>query len=158
MRSENPLPPLPTSKPRTNQSVGPAHHAKLHKPGPKAGAVNVRGTPAVMEPGESAEVRVWLRNLGRTPWSAGGEAPARLVVMWFDAESGQRRKYSILWLRGDIAPWQAATMDAAIVAPSRPGRYRVAYLVICLPGGKMPEPDQPLAGVLAKAAFEVAVR
>lgn len=91
--------------------------------------------PESLTSGQEANVTVTLRNNGKTAWSSSGDNPARLLVRWFDENSGQRVRWELKWLPNDVAPGQSVPMSFSITTP-RAGKLRLNFVVARLPNGK----------------------
>ena len=127
-----------------------------------AARIDVAGTPAEMEVAETLEVVATLRNKGRTTWTASGDSPVRLLVRWTDMTGGYRVRWAIVWPQTPTRPDQTAQVRFTVTAPSRPGRYKVTYALLRVPGGVVQQPretgDTPWPGEFGGAAYEVVVK
>jgi len=114
--------------------------ARTAKPGADAGRVIVRGTPAVMAAGENILVTATLRNTGKQAWASHGAQPVRLIYRWINEGSGSRTRWALTWLRQPIPPGGTAQLSFSLVAPPRPGRYRLTYSLLRLSGTEYEPP------------------
>ena len=98
---------------------------------------NVSGTLARMAPGQKSSVTFWGHNLGNTTWQTGGNGPdrVRVVARWVDFSTGTRRKWNLFWLKNPVAPGGRIRFDLDLVAPARPGRYKLIYGLVRVPAG-----------------------
>ncbi len=94
----------------------------------------------MMGVGESVPVSVSARNNGGRSWEISGAAPVRLLVRWYDANSGTRTQYRIEWLRANVPAGGAARLDVQLKAPSRSGRFRVSFTLVKLVNGQYQPP------------------
>lgn len=145
--SPAPLPPSlprPTATPRPVPAPPstPSAPSPVTPPSPRrdAATFNVSGTPATMKAGQKANVTFWALNQGTQGWATAGRGAVRLVARWVDLEGGNRHNWTRHWLRSPVAPGQRTRWDFALVAPSRPGRYKLIYGLVRLRGEKVQEP------------------
>lgn len=91
--------------------------------------------PDSLVSGQDTNITLLVRNTGKTTWSSSDDNPARLLVRWFDSNSGQRFRWEIKWLPGSIAPGQTLPMPL-VLTPPRAGKLRLNLVITRLPGGK----------------------
>lgn len=97
-----------------------------------------------MKAGQKATVTFWALNEGTQGWETGGRGQSagavRLVARWVDLERGNRHKWTLHWLRTPVAPGQRTRWTFDLVAPPKPGRYKLIYGLVRLHGEKVQEP------------------
>ncbi|MFQ5740554.1 MAG: O-antigen ligase family protein [Acidobacteriota bacterium] len=87
--------------------------------------------PALLrfEPGQLRKVRVTITNTGRATWHPGGPTPFRLAYHWLADKEQVVIDYEGLRtdLPASVASGRSLSLQARVKAPSRPGRYRLAW-------------------------------
>ncbi len=91
--------------------------------------------PGDWKTGEATTITGTVRNTGKTAWSSAGENPVRLLVRWFDENSGRRFRWELKWLPNDLAPGESAPLTLTLTPP-RTGKLRLNFAVVRLPNGK----------------------
>lgn len=105
-----------------------------------AATLTVAPVPASLKTGETLNLDVTARNNGKADWSSDGEAPVRLIAMWFNADGGRRTGYRIRWVRGAIGSGETARLGADLNAPSRAGKYFLVLTMARLNGADYQPP------------------
>jgi len=91
-------------------------------------------TPEQLHAGQNLTVRIETQNLGRQTWTNTWPNPFRVGYQWYDASGrlvGQppeddRRTD----LPREVAPGDRIAVDAALVAPRKPGRYKLTWDIV----------------------------
>ena len=90
--------------------------------------INVLDASSIVAPGEAISLRLEVRNVGASRWTATSHAarPVRVGVQLLDAERRLvDRNYARHSLPNDVAPGTACVMAVTFPAPEAPGRYAV---------------------------------
>lgn len=84
---------------------------------------------APMAPNELRTLELTVENSGRIAWEPAGLRPVRLAYHWLDATTGGVVRYEgrRTLLPRAVAPGETVTVTATVQAPSRPGRYVLAW-------------------------------
>ena len=132
---------LPSAPPQTlggpKQPLPPTKIA----PKPPVKTTHTSGTSQIsmdvpnLKNGEDANITGTVRNTGKTAWISTGENPVRLLVRWFDENTGRRFRWELKWLPSDLAPGESAPLTFTITPP-RTGKLRLNFAIVRLPGGK----------------------
>ena len=96
-----------------------------------AGAAADR-VPARLAAGAQANELLTIENRGAMTWPHEGSAPVALAYHWFDADTGEVivRDGERTPLPSDVPPGGALTLRGTVWAPTRPGRYVLAWDVV----------------------------
>ena len=134
---------VPTLKPPTPPTPLPPAAPPVSAPpsqdlGRDAATFNISGTFATMAPGQTMRLTFWALNRGARVWEAGkiGQTggAVRLVARWVDFESGNRRKWTLQWMKTPVLPGNRTSWSFDLAAPTRPGRYKLIYGLVRVPG------------------------
>lgn len=170
--------PRPSPVPRPNPiTVRPSAPAPTPSPAPRptvptpraggdAATFNISGTLATMKANQKIKVTFWALNRGNREWGtggAGGAGAVRLVARWVDFESGDRRKWNLQWMKQPVSPGQRTNWSFELAAPPSPGRYKLIYGLVRVPGENWEPPawDAPQdswPNEFAAIAFAVTVK
>lgn len=143
-RAGNPLwTPVPVTLPRRKQ-IGRTPHsyvpARTHREAPLPLSAVYSSRPLrPLAPGGSETVTVRVVNTGTVPWLAGGDAAPSLSYHVLTPQSNPWQALSPFTpgvvafgqdpvvVPGNIAPGGSATIRSTVVAPQKPGTYRIAW-------------------------------
>ena len=94
----------------------------------RAWSVEILGVPSRLGAGDRVEVSAWLRNEGHEEWSH--ERGDAWSYRWYDeagslVAEGPRTSLPSPWVPGDDG-----IVDAPLVAPEQPGRYRLVWEIV----------------------------
>lgn len=91
--------------------------------------------PDRVKAGSRVTAVIRIKNVSMEPWAAQATSDGRntigLAYHWFDMDGGvvvadgDRTR-----LKGDLEPGKSMTLDALVVAPEKPGRYRLQFDMI----------------------------
>ena len=103
--------------------------SRRHAPHPLLrAAIHVLDAPSIVAPGQAVSLRLEVRNLGASRWTATSctARPVRVGVQLLDAERRLiDRDYARHSLPGDVSPGNACMVPVAFSAPEVPGQYAV---------------------------------
>lgn len=88
--------------------------------------------PDRVKAGSKMTAVIRIKNAGMEPWPARATSDGRntiaLAYHWFDVEGGVVVADGVRTrLKGDLHPGKTMTLDALVVAPEKPGRYRLQF-------------------------------
>ncbi len=113
------------------QSLGRAELGPLPR---FASSVAVEGGPQVLRPGESARVKIMVKNTSDSVWSAeGGEEGEYRVTAssrWFGGGQASAGEAARATLSRDVRPGETEEVWVPVAAPSRPGRYTLVLTLV----------------------------
>jgi hypothetical protein len=104
--------------------------------GRDAATFNISGTLAKMSANQKIKVTFWALNKGSRAWETGDSSSGavRLVSRWVDYDSGSRRKWNLQWMKETVSPNERTSWSFELAAPPKPGRYKLIYGLVRVPG------------------------
>ncbi|WP_238596572.1 hypothetical protein [Abditibacterium utsteinense] len=135
--------------------------------GRDAATFNVSNTLAQIKAGQTVSVTFWALNRGTRAWDAGSAGRSagavRLVTRWIRLDNGNRRKWTLQWMKTSVAPRARTRWSFDVTAPPQPGRYKLIYGLVRVPSDNWTPPafDAPQDNwpdEFAAIAFAVTVK
>ncbi len=132
-----------------------------------AATFNVSNTLAEMRAGQAVKVTFWALNRGARVWDTGTSSRStgavRLVTRWVKFDGGNRRKWTLQWMKQPVLPGARTRWSFDLTAPAQPGRYKLIYGLVRLPGENWAppafnEPQEIWPNEFAAIAFAVVVK
>ena len=156
--------PIPTPRP----VPAPVPPSPIQRELGRDGATfNISGTLANMAPNQTMRLTFWALNSGTRVWEAGrmgqNSGAVRLVARWIDFESGNRRKWTLQWMKSAVLPGTRTSWSFDLVAPPKPGRYKLIYGLVRVPNENWVPPaynarQETWPNEFAAIAFAVTVK
>jgi hypothetical protein len=95
-----------------------------------AGEFALLGPARPMVAGQSAALRVQVKNVGALPWEVSGPMPMAISARWLDAEGRIAHEEPATPLPTPVPRGSTAVVELEVTAPERAGRYAVRWQLV----------------------------